>query len=192
MRNYRFLFIIFFIAATVYTSFVIIAIINKQEDVSLIYRTEGFSGFNLKISEKEVDSAFDNAKESMSRHAKGYKAWELVNTITTWLAFILSGIIALIAGYLGFVNQTPDQTASSLILALQAKTRTSRIIGLIAATATLLAGLSVKAKESSQDEKTTAVEIRDTIIASYKDLQNAQSESDANIVLEKLRLISEL
>jgi uncharacterized YccA/Bax inhibitor family protein len=167
-------------------------LINNLEHIGVIYRTEGFSGYPVKISAQEIDQVFDKAKRSMEHKASSYRNWEITSIVTTWLAFGLSAIITLMAGFHGTLREENPSSASSLMEKLNQRGKTVRLIGLVAGLVTVLTAASVKSKQIGTEERQKAVDLRDLITASYKDIQNASSEADARAVLEKLRLSSEL
>jgi hypothetical protein len=111
-----------------------------------------------------------------------------VSVFASWAAFFLSGIITLLAGYLGFYG-TENVNMESLQASIKGKEKLSKIVGLIAAAATLMTGFSVKAKEEAEARRAKGVQIRDLIIASYKDIQLAKPD-EVTVILQKLKLES--
>lgn len=172
----------------------IISIFNPQNElqqITLPGNIKGFSDGSLKalsnVSEQELSNAFIKAQTAMDENVAAFKWWDRISTIGSWLAFFLGGIITLLAGYLGYAKG--DAPVEAVLAAVKNKVKLSRTVGIIAAIATLSTGLSVKAKEESEFKRRKGIEIRDLIIASYKDLQSAKPE-EVKIIIEKLQLQS--
>ncbi len=155
--------------------------------ISLPGNVKGFSDVKI-INEKEVKLVFAKAEETMNQNAEAYKKWNNISIFASWGAFFLGAVITLFAGYLGY-NKTENLSTELLQSSLAGKLKLAKTIGLLAAAATIMTGFSVKAKEEAEARRTKGIEIRDLIIASYKDIQQANAE-EVTLILEKLKLQS--
>ena len=170
--------------------FLIIQMLSLQSSftsVGLPGSVKGFSDIRIP-DEKEVREVFSKAEGAMNENVSAYKNWNNVSVFASWAAFFLSGIITLLAGYLGFYG-TENVNMESLQASIKGKEKLSKIVGLMAAAATLMTGFSVKAKEEAEARRAKGVQIRDLIIASYKDIQLAKPD-EVTVILQKLKLES--
>jgi hypothetical protein len=167
--------------------FQILNFTSSTTRIGLPGNVKGFSDVKI-INEKEVKMVFAKAENKMIENVDSYKKWNNISIFGSWAAFFLGAIITLLAGYLGY-NKTENFSSDLLQSSLKHKVRLSKIIGLLAAGATIMTGFSVKAKEEAEARRTKGLEIRDLIIASYKDVQQAKPE-EVTFILEKLKLQS--
>ncbi|MGC4102301.1 hypothetical protein [Ferruginibacter sp.] len=164
-----------------------IAHYSDSTTISLPGNVKGFSDVKI-LEDPTVKQAFATAETAMAENVTSYKKWSRSSTVSSWIAFFLGGIITLLAGYLGYFK-TDNISMENLQASIKDKVALTKILGILAAATTLSTGFSVKAKEEAETKRAKGIEIRDLIIASYKDIQQAKP-NEITLIIEKLKLQS--
>jgi hypothetical protein len=140
---------------------------------------------------KEMASALERAKHVMSAKYVGAHRYQWSSQLVDWIGFGLTSAITLIAGALGRALRTGEDPASAVREALDAQTSTStrrwaNIVGAIAATASIMIGLSSRLQSESQRQLGQAENMRQLITTARKDYLNAPGPEEALAVATNL------
>ena len=116
------------------------------------------------IAAKEMESR-QRAKQVMSAKYVGAHRYQWSSQLVDWAGFGLTSAITFIAGALGRALRTGEDPASAVREALEAQTATStrrwaNIVGAIAATASIMIGLSSRLQSESQPQLGQAENLR--------------------------------
>jgi hypothetical protein len=127
---------------------------------------------------KEMEAALERAKLVMSAKYVGAHRYQWSSRLVDWIGFGLTSAITLIAGALGRAVRAGEDPASAAREALESQTATStrrwaNIVGAIAATASIMIGLSSRLQSEAQRQLGQADNLRQLITAARKDYLNA-------------------
>jgi hypothetical protein len=143
------------------------------------------------MAAKEMESALERAKQVMSARYVGAHRYQWSSRLVDWVGFGLTSAITLIAGALGRAVRTGEDPASAVREALEARTTTStrrwaNIVGAIAATASIMIGLSSRLQSESQRQLGQAENLRQLITTARKDYLSAPGPEEALAVATNL------
>ena len=143
------------------------------------------------MAAKEMESALERAKQVMSAKYVGAHRYQWSSQLVDWAGFGLTSAITLIAGALGRALRTGEDPASAVREALEAQTATStrrwaNIVGAIAATASIMIGLSSRLQSESQRQLGQAENLRQLITSARKDYLSAPGPEEALTVATNL------
>ena len=137
---------------------------------------------------REMEDALDRAKQAMYARHRGAHAFAWSSRIVDWIGFGLTSAITLIAGALGRVMRPGDDPAAAAHEALASGTTSSSrrwvtIVGVIAALASVMIGLSSRLQSESQREMDQAEKLRLLIVTARKDFINASTPEQAETIV---------
>jgi hypothetical protein len=149
--------------------------------------THAFEG-NAQLPAADIQKQLASARERMDERFR-YSEWaRYAATGGDWLAFLLTALITLLAGYRGralAVAAPNPQTIADLVK--DQSVRFTRTVGLIAAGAAICTGLSANAKDISDGFYNDAVALQTAAMNARKDLVKAPDASSAQDILDQLR-----
>ena len=140
---------------------------------------------------KEMDTVLERAKRVMSARYVGSHRYQWLSRLVDWVGFGLTSAITLIAGALGRALRPGEDPASAVREGLEAQTATStrrwaNIVGAIAASASIMIGLSSRLQSESQRQLGQAENLRQVITSARKDYLNAPGPEEALAVATNL------
>jgi hypothetical protein len=143
-------------------------------------------------ADKEMESALERAKQVMSAKYVGAHRYQWSSRLVDWVGFGLTSAITLIAGALGRALRAGEDPASAVREALEAQKATStrrwaNIVGAIAATASIMIGLSSRLQSESQEQLNQAENLRQLITSARKDYLSAPGPEEALMVATNLK-----
>ncbi|MBV8311474.1 MAG: hypothetical protein JO344_13920 [Planctomycetaceae bacterium] len=143
------------------------------------------------MAAKEMESALERAKQVMSAKYVGVHRYQWSSRLVDWAGFGLTSAITLIAGALGRALRTGEDPASAVREALEAQTATStrrwaNIVGAIAATVSIMIGLSGRLQSESQRQLGQAENLRQLITSARKYYLSAPGPEEALAVATNL------
>jgi hypothetical protein len=143
-------------------------------------------------ADKEMESALERANQVMSAKYVGAHRFQWSSRLVDWVGFGLTSAITLIAGALGRALRAGEDPASAAREALEAQTATSNrrwanIVGAIAATASIMIGLSSRLQSASQEQLNQAENLRQLITSARKDYLSAPGPEEALTVATNLQ-----
>jgi hypothetical protein len=152
----------------------------------LLEEAHAFNG-NAQLPEAEIRKQLSAARSQMDRRYNDSNWTKEMGTGGDWLAFLLTALITLIAGYHGRV--LPASASGEAAVAELVKGRSERFtrtVGLIAAAAAICTALSAKAKDASDVNYKDAVAIQTAAMNARKALITAPDASSAQDILDQL------
>lgn len=149
--------------------------------------THAFDG-NAQLPAAAIQKQLGSARERMDMRYR-YSEWaRYLATGGDWLAFLLTALITLLAGYHGRALAVAAPTAQRVAdLVKDQSARFTRTVGLIAAGAAICTGLSAKAKSVSDGFFDDAAAIQTAAMNARKDLVKAPDASSAQDILDQLQ-----
>jgi hypothetical protein len=149
--------------------------------------THAFDG-NAQLPAADIQKQLSSARERMDQRFR-YSEWaRYAGTGGDWLAFLLTALITLLAGYRGRALAVATPTAQGVAdLVKDQSARFTRTVGLVAAGAAICTGLSAKAKDISDGFYSDAVALQTAAMNARKDLAKASDASAAQDILDQLR-----
>ncbi len=144
------------------------------------------------IADKEMESALDQAKQVMSAKYVGAHRYQWSSRLVDWVGFGLTSAITLIAGALGRALRAGEDPVSAAREAIESQTATStrrwaNIVGAIAASASIMIGLSSRLQSESQAQLGKAENLRQLITSARKDYLSAPGPEEALTVATNLK-----
>src|SRR5580692_11106969 len=117
-----------------------------------------------------------------------YSQWaRYAGTGGDWMAFLLTGLITLLAGYHGRALAVAAPTVAAVADLVKGESvRFTRTVGLVAAGAAICTGLSAKAKDVSDGFYNDAVALQTAAMNARRDLAKAPDASAAQDILDQL------
>ncbi len=136
----------------------------------------------------DIQKQLGSARDRMDERFR-YSQWaRYAGTGGDWLAFLLTALITLLAGYRGVVQPAVAPTAAEVAELVKGESaRFTRTVGLLAAGAAICTGLSAKAKDISDGFFNDAVALQTAAMNARKDLVKAPDASSAQDILDQLR-----
>jgi hypothetical protein len=143
------------------------------------------------IADKEMESALERAKQIMYAKYVGAHRYQWSSRLVDWVGFGLTSAITLIAGALGRAVGAGEDPAAAAREALEAQSATStrrwaNIVGAIAATASIMIGLSSRLASESQRQLNQAENMQKLITSARKDYLSAPGREEALTVATNL------
>jgi hypothetical protein len=144
---------------------------------------------NAQLPGADIQKQLASARQRMDDRFS-YSEWaRYAATGGDWLAFLLTAFITLLAGYHGRTLGLAAPTAQGVAdLVKDQSARFTRTVGLVAAGAAILTGLSAKAKDVSDGFYNDAIALQTAAMNARKDLVKAPDASSAQDILDQLRL----
>ncbi len=145
---------------------------------------------NAQLPAADIQKQLGSARERMDERFR-YSEWaRYAATGGDWLAFLLTALITLLAGYHGraLAVAAPNPQAIAELVKNQS-TRFTRTVGLVAAGAAICTGLAAKAKDVSDGFYNDAVALQTGAMNARKDLVKAPDASAAQDILDQLRQV---
>ncbi|MBN9662247.1 MAG: hypothetical protein J0H49_28880 [Acidobacteria bacterium] len=158
-----------------------------REAPRLLDDSHAFEG-NAQLPAAEIQKQLTEARERMDARYQ-YSQWtRYAGMAGDWLAFLLTAVITLIAGYHGRVLAVgaPDP-AKIADLVKDQSARFTRTVGLVAAAAAICTALSAKAKDVSDGFYNDASAIQAAAMNARRDLVKASDASSAQDILDQLK-----
>jgi len=153
----------------------------------LLDDSHAFEG-NVQLPADQIQQALTNARVRMD---KRYAESEQVSTLAIlgdWLAFLLTAVITLLAGFEGRITALTAPTSENLAEILRSAGRHfSRTVGLIAAGAAICTAASAKAKDLGDNLYNDAVAIQAAAMSARKDIARAPDATSAQDALDQLK-----
>jgi hypothetical protein len=139
----------------------------------------------------EMEAALERAKQTMYAAFRGAHRSAWTSRLVDWIGFGLTSAITVIAGALGRNPHPGDDPADAARQALETNsTRAARrwvnAVGVIAALASVMIGLSSRLQADSQRSLDQAEKLRVVIATARKDFLNAQNSEDAQAIVTNL------
>jgi hypothetical protein len=143
---------------------------------------------NAQLPASDIQKQLSSARERMDERFN-YSQWpRYAGTGADWLAFLLTALIRLLAGYRGMARTVGTPTAAELAELVKGESaRFTRTVGLLAAGAAICTGLSAKARDISDGFYNDAVALQTAATSARKDLLKAPDASSAQDILDQLR-----
>lgn len=139
------------------------------------------------VSTELVEDAVADARHAMLQsNERGVRLQSITNWLK-WIAFAISAAVTLIAGYHG-KSVSANGTDAINPNELEKLPRTMRLIGVLAALASCLALGMGYLREEADLRFQQSDKIRALIAQTYVDLEKATNASQANDILDRLRL----
>jgi hypothetical protein len=157
-----------------------------HEAPKLLDDSHAFEG-NTQLPGAEIQKQLTAARERMTARYK-YSQWaRYAGMGTDWLAFLLTALSTLIAGYRGrSLAMAPANAANIADLVKDQSVRFTRTVGLVAAAAAICTALSAKAKDVSDGFYNDASAIQAAAMTARKDLIKGSDASAAQDILDQL------
>lgn len=151
--------------------------------LKVIDRAPAFSG-ELPIPQEQLTSEVQLAKAKMESEYKASNRWNQVGHLAEWIAFSISALIGLIAGYMGkspaqAEKLTPQELAAGSI-------KLARVVGVLAALSAMGTGIASKAKTDSESSYNHAIQIQQKITSTIKKVHETKDPDEAQATLLEL------
>jgi hypothetical protein len=152
----------------------------------------------------EFKTKFDNGCQLLSSLEQTAKRWRLVTTISEWTAFLITSVVAIVAGRFG-ISAAPDEVGMAKVRDAtaaaaaeqekldqplrQAERRRRRVlqwIGVLAAFSSVVLALSAKSSATKDETVKSAMELSDGLSKSRKAWFDAKSPQEATLAIDDL------
>lgn len=159
---------------------------------------------NAMLPVEEFKQRFDQGRELLRVLQGKAQRWRQIATAADWSAFIMTSVVAVVAGYFG-VAAAPDEAGLAAVRAAGAepagepgattrriqpkerrRRRILRWIGVLAAFASVLIALSAKAAAARAEIVKSAIELSDGLARNRKAWFDAKTAEEATLVLGEL------
>jgi hypothetical protein len=166
---------------------VAIALGSKRTAPRILEDTHAFEG-NTQLPTAEIQKQLASARQRMEQRYSYSQSARYIGTAGDWLAFLLTALITLLAGFHGrMLAVTAPSAANIADLVKGESARFTRTVGLVAASAAICTALSAKAKDVSEGFYNDAVAIQTAAMTARKDLVQAPDASAAQDILDQLK-----
>jgi hypothetical protein len=138
------------------------------------------------LPEKRTAEVFQAARERVKSDNVTGNRFALVAQVSSWLSFLLTAAITLMAGYYGRTVQA-GAAPEAAVNALQAQsTRTVRLVGALAALAAIFTGLANRAEAEDSRRYKLGDDLLAAVQQARADIESATTEAAAQKALEEL------
>jgi hypothetical protein len=158
---------------------------------------DAFSG-NVALPKAKIQAAFQEGSTFLAKHVQEAREARHLADIFEWVAFVLAGVVTLLAGALGIVG---DRAAENALAMLQQQTADGSarakhrlafrnlavIVGLLSAGSGIATAAAHRLKEDETRELDTSRKVQDLLNQARRDVQKATESTDAESVLDGLR-----
>ena len=171
------------------------------DDIRALAIGSGFEG-NPKLPNEEFKKRYDKGEQLLERRVSEATSLRWWNQATDWISFLVTSIIALIAGLTGrplpveqaekasAAKKTPEKPESPAAKPAGGLIRASKslvgIMGLLAAVASVLTATSSKLASSAELRKGEAIELQTVLSSARRDWLKAQTADEAQLILQKV------
>jgi hypothetical protein len=170
---------------------------RHYRDVEKSSLGDAFSG-NVALPKAKIQAAFQEGSTLLAKHVQEAREARHLADIFEWVAFVLAGVVTLLAGALGIVG---DRAAENALAMLQQQTADGSarakhrlafrnlavIVGLLSAGSGIATAAAHRLKEDETRELDTSRKVQDLLNQARRDVQKATESTDAESVLDGLR-----
>jgi hypothetical protein len=145
----------------------------------------GFEG-SAQLPKAEIDSLMADGEHKVAGRNTAGNRFSVLAAAGEWLAFALSSLITLVAGYHG-VNVTGDTAATTAELVKARSVRFTRIVGAIAAAAAVSTALTGRATVAADGYYKSADDLQRKLTSARKDILEAKTAADARDIIDRVK-----
>jgi hypothetical protein len=145
----------------------------------------GFEG-SLKLPQEEIDAGLNDGRSAVARKNKTANWFATAAMVSSWVAFFLTSLITLVAGYQGVVSADPSGVDVPDLLKNRSA-KFARRVGLLAAGAAVCTALNGRAAADAERSYKAADDLQRRVTQARKSILDAPTADEAQAVLDQLR-----
>jgi hypothetical protein len=151
----------------------------------------GIRGTRPDMPVQAMEAAMAKAKEAMQGRYRAAHGYHWGNRVCDWIGFGLTSIITIVIGATGRVlrpGEDPLEVAKQEAASgtLQQERQRMRVVGVVAALATVMIGVSSRLQSESQRALEQGEKVQEVMATARKDFNDAANPAEAEKVIDNL------